>query len=212
MPLLYDLCCKEGGAGKGYADAGFDVVGIDIEAQPRYPYAFRKASAIAVLLELLKGELRPMPDAFHASPPCQRFSITQRLNGIEHPDLIGMLRYFLNRTGRPYVIENVMGARDQLRAPVMLCGAMFGLRTYRHRLFEANFPLTVPEHPVHVAPTAKMGRPVQPHEFIHAVGNFNGAPLAREDWGMPWATRPGLAEAIPPVYAEHVGRQLLEAL
>jgi hypothetical protein len=42
-------------------------------------------------------------------------------------------------TTRLYIIENVEGA--PLRDPVALCGALFpGLRTLRHRLFEASFP------------------------------------------------------------------------
>jgi DNA (cytosine-5)-methyltransferase 1 len=107
-------------------------------------------------------------------------------------------------------IENVPGA--PLRDPVLLCGAMFGLRTYRHRLFEASWPLRAPAHPPHAAPQAKMGRPVKPGEFGQFIGNYSGAALAREVMQMPWANRDGIREAIPPAYTEHIGRQLLEHL
>ena len=96
--------------------------------------------------------------------------------GREHPDLIDPTREALQATGRPYIIENVGGALPKLRDPVMLCGAMFGLRTYRHRHFEAGggFSFQAPEHPEHTARQAKMGRAPQPGEFIHAVGHFSG--------------------------------------
>ncbi len=171
-PRLLDACCCQGGASKGYHDAGFDVVGVDIDPQPRYPFEFHRAD----VLEVLRA-CDPYPevlgwrfDAIHASPPCQAHSGTQRIQQNDHPDLIGEMRELLERTGLPYVIENVPGA--PLRDPVELCGEMFGLRTYRHRLFETNWPLTVPLHPQHVAPQAKMGRPVGEGEFMHVVGNF----------------------------------------
>jgi DNA (cytosine-5)-methyltransferase 1 len=110
-------------------------------------------------------------------------------------------------SGLPYVIENVQGA--PLLDPVVLCGAMFGLRTYRHRLFEANFLIKAPAHPPHVAPTRKMGRPIRDGEFMHVVGNFSGVGTARDIMGMPWASRDGLREAIPPAYTKHIGLQLM---
>jgi DNA (cytosine-5)-methyltransferase 1 len=172
---LLDLYCGAGGAGAGYARAGFEVVGVDLAPQPHYPFEFHQADALAM---------------------CQ--------------DVIAPTRDMLQATGKPYVIENVPGA--PLRDPVLLCGAMFGLRTYRHRLFEANWPLRAPEHPSHTAPQAKMGRPVGPGEFGQFIGNYSGAALAREVMGMPWANRDGIREAIPPAYTEHAGRQLLEHL
>jgi DNA (cytosine-5)-methyltransferase 1 len=49
-------------------------------------------------------------------------------------------------------------------------------------------------------------------EFLHIVGNFSGVPLAREVMGMPWASREGLREAVPPAYTEHIGRALIKQL
>jgi DNA (cytosine-5)-methyltransferase 1 len=204
-PRMLDLFCCQGGASRGYVDAGWDVVGVDIDPQPNYPYEFVQADALQVLA------LAPLLrfDAIHASPPCQGYSDAQRLMGRDHPMLIAQVREGLRASGLPYVIENVAGAKDDLIDPVMLCGAMFpNLRVYRHRWFETNWPLTVPEHPAHVAPQVKMGRRPGPGEWVQAVGNFSGVAEAREAMQMPWANRDGLREAIPPAYARHVGERL----
>lgn len=205
-PRLLDLFCCQGGAAMGYRLAGFEVVGVDLDPQPRYPFEFYQADALEFIAE--HGHEF---DAIHASPPCQRYSKAQRIQGREHPDLIGPTRSAMERTGLPYVIENVEDARGELRDPVTLCGAMFGLATYRHRLFETGggFELGHPRHPRHLAPLAKMGRPVRPGEFMHIVGNFSGVQAARDLMGMPWASRDGLREAIPPAYTEYIGRELL---
>ncbi|MFF4288299.1 SAM-dependent methyltransferase [Streptomyces sp. NPDC001633] len=202
---VLDLFCCQGGAGMGYHLAGFDVTGIDINPQPRYPFAFHQADALDYLTHHGADF-----DLIHASMPCQRYTRCQQIQAREHPDLIAPVRDLLIKTGRPYVIENVPGA--PLLGPVELCGAMFGLRTYRHRLFETSFPLAHRHHPRHLAPNAKMGRPVRDGEFMHIVGNFSNVALAREVMGMPWATRDGLREAIPPAYTRHIARQFLTAL
>lgn len=191
----------------GYHRAGFEVVGVDngCRFRRRYPFEFHRADALTFVHD--HGHEF---DAIHASPPCQAYSEAQKLRANDHPDLIPPVREALLDLGKPYVIENVMGA--PLKNPVMLCGAMFGLRTYRHRLFETNWDLTPPEHPAHLAKTAKMGRPVKDDEFMHVVGNFSNVALGREIMGMPWASRDGLREAIPPAYTEFVGRQLLDSL
>lgn len=204
-PKLLDLFCCQGGASAGYVAAGFEVVGVDIAPQPRYPWRFIQWDAIEYARHM--GQFY---DAIHASPPCQAHTLAQRIRGNEHPDLIGPTREALRQAGVPYIIENVPGA--PLENPVELCGAMFGLRTYRHRLFESNVDLEVPPHPPHLARTTKMGRRVRDGENIHIVGNFAGVDLAREVMGMPWATRDGLREAIPAPYAEFLGRQLIENL
>lgn len=191
----------------GYADAGFEVVGVDIAPQPRYPFEFHQADAIEFILE--HGHEF---DVIHASPPCQLYSKAQRIRGNSHPDLIGPTREALIAVGRPYVIENVEDARAELIDPITLCGPMFGLETYRHRLFESSVPLEQPDHDRHVTRTTKMGRAPLPGEFMHIVGNFTNVDRGREVMRMPWANRDGLREAIPPAYAEYVGRQLIRAL
>jgi DNA (cytosine-5)-methyltransferase 1 len=107
------------------------------------------------------------------------------------------------------VIENVMGAHEWLFDPIMLCGAMFPpLRVYRHRLFETNFFVPEPAHPPHVHKQVKMGRPPRNGEWVQAVGNFSGVAEAKEAMRIPWMSREGLREAIPPAYTEYVGRYL----
>jgi DNA (cytosine-5)-methyltransferase 1 len=222
MPRILDVYCCQGGAGTGYARAGFDVVGVDIDPQPRYPFAFHRGDALVVLRRLLDGRAVEFSggvaytledfDAAHTSPPCQLYSKTHRINRSDFPDLIGPTRELLAQTGLPWVIENVMDAEPELHAPVMLCGEMFGLETYRHRLFETNWEMTAPEHPPHVAKNTKMGRAPVPGEYMHVVGNFSGVDKGRQVMGMPWANRDGLREAIPPAYSEYVGRQLIEHL
>ncbi|MFE2580380.1 class I SAM-dependent methyltransferase [Streptomyces sp. NPDC059378] len=206
---LLDLFCCQGGAAKGYADAGFDVTGVDKDPQPRYPFRFVQADAIAFVRE--HGAAF---DFIHASPPCQHDSECQRIQGNTHPDLIGPTRAALEETGRPWVIENVRGAVPKLRVPVMLCGQMFGLANYRHRFFEpgGGFTLAQPGHPAHLVPQAKMGRPVPPGHYGQFVGNFSGVPLARQVLGVAWMNRDGIRECIPPFYAEHIGRAALAHL
>ncbi|SPX87653.1 DNA cytosine methyltransferase [Mycobacteroides abscessus] len=203
MPRLLDLFCCAGGAGMGYHQAGFEVTGIDIDPQPRYPFRFIQADALAFLMEFGHEY-----DAVHASPPCQRFTNAQKIQGNQHPDYLESVRGLLQADGCPYIIENVPGA--PLIDPVVLCGAMFGLKTYRHRLFESNLPLAAPEHPEHVAAVTKMGRPPKDGEFMHVVGNFSGIDRAREAMGIDWMTRDELREAIPPAYTQYLGLQLLE--
>lgn len=134
-PGLIDVYCCQGGASAGYAAAGFAVTGVDRVPQPRYPYRFFRADALVFLRERMQW-IRDNFKAVHASPPCQGHSRTQRIWDRDWPDLIARTRELLDETGLPWVMENVAGA--PLRNPVVLCGAMFGLRTYRHRLFEAG--------------------------------------------------------------------------
>jgi len=202
-PAVLDLFCSAGGAGMGYWLAGFDVVGVDIEPQKRYPFRFIQADALRF----------PVPgfDLIHASPVCKSYSATAVLNDASHPRQIEAVRDRLAGSGVPYVIENVPGA--PLRSPIMLCGAMFpGLRVYRHRLFETSFPIVAPPEPEHRWPLAKMGRPVRPGEFMQPVGHFSDVTAARAAMRIPWMVRDELAQAIPPAYTLHVGWAALAAL
>ena len=197
-----DLYCCQGGSSAGLAEAGFDVVGVDIDAQPNYPFPFIRADALSI-----------SPRAFDfiwASPPCQAHTLAQRIQGNDHPDLIQPTRAMLKASGIPYVIENVVGA--PLISPVMLCGSMFGLKTYRHRLFECSFPVTPPPHPEHIAPNRKMGRPVNEGEMMHIVGNFSGVQKARDIMNAQWMNRDGLREAIPPAFAKFIGQAAMLAI
>lgn len=206
---ILDLYCCQGGAGMGYKLAGAThVEGVDKDPQPRYPLLFTQGDALEYVREY--GHLF---DFIHASPPCQFDSDTARLNDRTHPDLIDPTREALESTGVPWVIENVGGAREKLRNPVMLCGAFFGLRTYRHRFFETGgWAMEQPHHTEHTQRTVKMGRPLKEGDFYHAVGNFTNVDYVRRDMNAPWMTRDGLRECIPPAYTQFIGEQLMRAL
>lgn len=205
-PRLLDLFCGAGGAGKGYHDAGFAVLGVDLEPQPDYPFDFVQMDAIHYLSLLEPGEF----DGYHASPPCPVHSSLNGWSGdSKHPDLIPQTREHLQRLGGPYAIENVEGA--PLINPVRICGQALGLRVRRHRLFECNFPVLVPpcwhpEPPVIVV-GGSIGRKVFDPRRKAVAPSFE---LAKEVMGMPWATtRQGVVNAIPPAYAQLIGEHLL---
>lgn len=203
-PKALDLFCGAGGAGMGLHRAGFDVVGVDIAPQSRYPFEFVQADALTYPLDGF--------DLVWASPVCKRFSSATRTAGTSHrwDDQIAPIRQRLVQSGLPYIIENVAGA--PLLSPLTLCGAMFGLRTYRHRLFESNVLLLAPPHPKHTAPVVKMGRPPAAHEYINPVGHFSNIGAAREAMGIEWMNGAGLSQAIPPAYSEYLGRQIIQYL
>ncbi|MEG8277114.1 SAM-dependent methyltransferase [Streptomyces sp. AHA2] len=207
-PRLLDTFCCQGGAGMGYHLAGFDVTGVDSSPQPRYPFTFIQAEAVAFIREY-GAEF----DFIHASPPCQHDSKCQRIRKNDHPDLIAPTRAALEVTGRPWVIENVGDAVPKLRDPVMLCGTMFRLETYRHRFFETGgWSLPRPAHPAHLVPQAKMGRPIPPGHYGQFIGNFSGVDHARKVMGVPWMNRDGIRECVPPAYTQWLGTHALASL
>lgn len=205
--LLVAFCCQ-GGEAMGYHLAGFDVEGVDIAPQPRFPFTFHLGDAVQFVQE--HGHRF---DAIAGGPPCQRYSATQRIQRNDHPDLIGPFRDAVRATGLPYVIENVEPARPLLIDPIMLCGYTFGLHTDRHRLFETGgFTLPQPEHPAHPGIKVKMGRPLRDGDYYHAVGNFSNVPYVRQDMGVPWMSRDGIRECIPPAYTHWIGERWLAQL
>lgn len=235
--VLLDLFGCAGGAGTGYERAGFEVYAVDIDPQPRNPHPFHQGDALAVLDNLASGRgvlftrtdgtlvelFEEQIDARHASPPCQRFSDLAKRNGNEDdwPDLVGPVRDLLTATDGPWIIENVEGA--PLLDPVRLCGAMFpDLRVYRHRLFESNVMLTVPEHPTHRELTfthdkrkRHYGQPLDLTTMrVQVTGGGNAPVWAKRQamGGLNWMTGHEVNEAIPPAYTEFLGRQLVEHL
>lgn len=217
-PRLLDLYCAAGGAAMGYSRAGFDVVGVDHNKQPHYPFEF----VLADCLELDANWLRSF-DAIHASPPCQAYttmSAKHRGKGgkaDQHPDMIAPTRKALKQTGLPYVIENVPGAKREMRDCVVLNGGMFGLGVDRPRLFETNWLLMVPDkvrvpHSVGVYGNAPDGRLLWQRadgsQQRAAKGLQEGADAMEIDW-MEWSE---LRLAIPPAYTELIGTQLLAHL
>ena len=137
-PLLLDLFCGAGGAAMGYHRAGFDVIGVDIDPQPNYPFPFVQADALNPPFDLTRFA------AIHASPPCQSYSTMSNRHGSAELELIDDVREMLQASGLPWVIENVTGARRSMRSPQMLHGGHFGLNVYRPRLFEARVAMDMP--------------------------------------------------------------------
>jgi DNA (cytosine-5)-methyltransferase 1 len=209
-PRLLDLFSCEGGAAMGYYRAGFDVVGVDIAPQPRFPFAFVQGDA----LEYVAKHGHEF-DAIHASPPCQGYSVTQSIHGKAYPMLIEDVRAALQATGRPYVIENVPGA--PLLNPVELCGVMFGLKVYRHRLFETNPFMLAPLHTPH-PPGSTTNSKGDYSSFAKGATHISvaGHNFSRQDaviaMEIDWMSKHGLAQAIPPAYTEYIGGYLMQAL
>ena len=209
---LLDLYCKAGGASKGYQLAGFEVVGVDIKKQKRYPYKFIQADC----LELMKNmEFLRSFDVITASPPCQTHSITQHLRNAQGKstdkiDLIPQTREALVASGKPYVIENVPGS--PLINPIKMCGSAFGLKVRRHRLFESNIQLTSS-----ICNHKEQGKPVGIYgsmrdEIPKGGHTAKSIEQAREAMGIDWMIWGELVEAIPPVYTETIGKQILSVL
>ena len=208
-PRLLDLFCGAGGAAVGYARAGFEVVGVDHEPQPNYPFYFIEDDALDYIDGLDPGPLQYRFTAIHASPPCQAYTRAQVIRKNEHADLVGPTRELLEATGLPWVIENVK--RSPLKNPTVLEGQMFpDLRTHRPRWFETNWPLEVDFLRLAPPRNAKMGRPGNGDEWPQLVGHFTDIEGARRAMGIDWMTRDELREAIPPAYTELIGAQLLQ--
>ena len=223
-PRLLDLFCGAGGAAMGYHRAGFEVVGVDNKPQPHFPFEFHQADALEVMAILLAGEpikiesmllngnvvndaqghnlyLKDI-DAFHASPPCQKYTTMQHRykNKLNHPDLIDPIRERLLLASKPFVIENVNKA--PLRGHLMLCGTMFGLKVAHHRFFECDFM------PLELMPPCN-------HKGVYSRWDWkNGNRQEREklldalniNWHM---TLLEVREAIPPAYTEYIGKYLI---
>lgn len=208
-PKLLDLYCKAGGCSMGYFRAGFEVTGVDIEKQPKYPFRFIQSDAIEYLMK--HGHLY---DVIHASPVCKRYSsITQTAGTAEqHPDQIAELREVLLKTGKFYVIENVPGS--PLVNPLMLCGTMFGLNVIRHRLFETEpviwFPPTACQHWKKVV---KHGRkPDRKKHYAAVTGHFSDVAFAGEAMGIDWMGQNELSQAIPPAYTQFIGKIIIQQI
>lgn len=208
-PRLLDLFCKEGGASAGYAAAGFEVVGVDINPQPRYPYEFIQADALDVLADL---EFLQTFVVLAGSPPCQAHSALGPSNPRHsYADFIPQTRAAFRASGRPYVIENVVGA--PLENPILLCGSMFDLGAGGFRLFESNAALMAPpcrhdERPV-IGIYGGKARNRRRGNGIPSMGTNLPKQLGEQAMGINGMTNAGLSEAIPPAYTQFIGEQLM---
>jgi DNA (cytosine-5)-methyltransferase 1 len=218
MMRILDLYCGAGGAAKGYHDYGFEVVGVDLHEQPRFPYEFVQDDALNALDTLILGGkvggyFLDDFDAIHASPPCQAWSVMSNCRpGLAetYPRLIVPTRCLLQQTGKLYVIENV--PRAPLVNPVVLCGTSFGLRVRRHRLFETNFRVYEP-------PCDHFGRVLNPHNSEarkRMREEFGYGESLERIWkrevGVEWMNDAEARESIPPVYTSYIAGHVRGAL
>jgi DNA (cytosine-5)-methyltransferase 1 len=224
-PRLLDLFCGAGGAAMGYHRAGFEVVGVDIAPQPRYPFEFVHDEALG-WLGAWRYAVQEKFDAIHASPPCQRYSNLRHAaekKGADQPDLIEPTRELLQETGLPYVIENVPGAPTNHL--IVLCGSMFGLGTNgrqlrRHRNFETSFPIMSPPcrhegEAIGVYGGGPTGRYTfnngSKKDYYGRRGGYQGTAAEKaEAMGIDWMNGREINQAIPPAYCEYIGAVLLE--
>lgn len=209
-PVYVDLFCCQGGSSSGLDRLGVDVVGFDILDQPRYPFTFIRADVLK-----LSSEYLGCFDGAVASPPCQfatRYKNNRDHVRSDHLNLIPETRELLERSGLPWLIENVEDARPELHDPCRVCGTGLGIRIRRHRLFESSMPLEgitcdhgrFTDRPFPGSTNRPNGR------TVCNIGEYR-VPLATqlEIMEMPWADLHGVSQAVHPRYMMHLGRQLL---
>jgi DNA (cytosine-5)-methyltransferase 1 len=200
---LLDLYCGPGGAALGYARAGWSVVGVDIKWQPRYPFPL-------VLADALSFDFSGF-DAVHASPPCGDHSKSRSLHAAHGTGwMLGATRERLQRSGVPWVIENVHGA--PMRPDYELCGCMFGLGVRRVRWFETSwrgFELN-PAHDHRCEAVTLYG-----HGGQGSTRRAEYVPLDKARAAMGVETEMSareLVQAIPPAYTSYLGGLMAEVL
>lgn len=219
-PKMLDLFAGQGGATKGYQEAGWEVYAVDLDPNvlSRNPAAGTRAGdALEALLTLISGRMLSFREpggtpataltlslgdfeAIHASPPCQGYSIATAGNPAaraKHKRLIAATRELLILTGKPWVIENVKQARSQMNAPVMLCGRMFGLSA----LDVDGEPLVLDRHRLFESNVSLMAPAHPKHGDEQVAGVYGGSRHAKRRDGE------SLAEVAPrDRYAARVER------
>jgi len=198
--------------------AGFEVTGVDIKDHSQnFPGCFIKGDALAYLETYGKNF-----DAIHASPPCQgyskkvktcssKYSLTK---GKDEPRLIRATRERLKATGRPWIMENVMGSREVLQGSLLLCGVMFNLPTSRHRLFESSELIPQPIHPKCRGVAKRYAADKGWNWRDMSVTGKGRRAGTTERWRevldvKHTMTQSELAECIPPAYTEYIGKILI---
>lgn len=209
-----------------------NITGIDLNPQPFYPFEFCQKD----VLNMTQRELSAF-DFFWASVPCQGYSwgtIKWRNKGKKYPDLVAPVREMLLKTGKPFVMENVVGS--PLRKDLVLCGEMFGLQVIRHRVFEIHgFKTGQPKHVKHknsvwqgtAVGVWSGGKPgcfgneahrkyyatVAGHEGGGGKGNHSLKRWQEAMGGMDWVkSKDALKECVPPAYSKYIMEEYLKRL
>ncbi|WP_199834599.1 MULTISPECIES: methyltransferase domain-containing protein [unclassified Streptomyces] len=193
---VLDLCCGAGGLSMGYYLAGFDVVGVDINPQPNYPFTFHRADALTFPLDGF--------DLIHASWPCEHYANVTKWRGsqADHPDLIVPGRDRLMTSGIPWVIENVPETAKAgiLRPDYLLCGSQFGLRMRRHRIFETSWGGGGDLLPPCWHPRGRNKLLAFEHKGERAYADA---------MGCTWMSSAEARKAVPPAYTQWIAAQYL---
>ncbi|MGW3805817.1 hypothetical protein [Micromonospora sp. NPDC005113] len=192
----------------GYHLAGFEVVGVDIRPQARYPFAFVRSDALTFPLDGF--------DAVHASPPCHDHSaLVSRVGGDGTGWMLDATLRRLAASGLPWVVEDVEATPRMLGSRI-LCGSEFGLRAggrwlRRHHRFASNMLLMgaggchCSKRPIGgVYGTGGGGQMTRGYKFTHAEG--------AAAMGIDWMTRAELSQAIPQAHTRFIGEQLLHRI
>jgi DNA (cytosine-5)-methyltransferase 1 len=197
---LLDLFCGAGGCAVGYFRAAqklnlhIEITGVDINPQPHYPYNFIQADALDFLLSNFQEYSH-----FHASPPCQLFSIAtpKKRKQEVHRDFLSHARAFFYLHELNATIENVPGS--PLIKDLQLRGSQFGLKVNRLRIFEFINWWSM------VSSRDKRVRQVSENLFTVAGHNIGTTSQWRDAMGIDWMNKKELAQAIPPAYTEYIG-------
>lgn len=227
-PILYDVCCGAGVGADGYQQK-FEIFGIDHKMQEEYPYNFIAIDAIKFLQLMIDNKVFKLPNAIHASFPCQAHTRAKHIrkaqkSKISSVDILKEGLNLLRQVNIPWICENVNGAPmepNDNEYSITLCGSMFGLQVQRHRVFLSNIPLMIPGKCNHksfeIDPATGKPRPWgvyhSPDDSIPKGGRtcrdkYHAQECMGVERDISWK---GLREGIPPAYTAWISHQLYKS-
>jgi DNA (cytosine-5)-methyltransferase 1 len=188
-PRLLDLFCGAGGAAMGYHRAGFDVVGVDIEPQPNYPYeftAYRRTGNVGYYPDLIDPTRRLL----------QATGLPWVMENVVGALLIDPVLYCGTMLDPPLEIQRhrLFETNWDLEPPIWPC---------RHKLNGRDrYPGGRSKQ--------RTGKSTGLVRATIEIGSWD-IPLRTQQqaMGIDWMTLEELSEAIPPAYTEFIGAQLL---